>query len=103
MNIIWANEAFKAWCEASDYIYHNFGFNAAERFQKNTEEWQDALTQSPHIGKVEPLLKNRAYIYRSIVISHQNKLIYYIESNTIIIVDFWDTRREPKSQADKLN
>lgn len=102
MNIIWADEAFKAWCETADYIYQDFGFHAVERFRKKTEEWQDVLAQSPLAGKVEPLLVNRTYTYRSIAISKRNKLIYYIISNTIIIADFWDTQCEPDSQADRL-
>ena len=43
MNIVWADEAFNAWCQAADYIYENFGYDAVERFQEKTEEWQDVL------------------------------------------------------------
>lgn len=102
MEIIWADEAFERWHEAADYILHRFGVQAVERFQENTEEWEDAMLQSPMIGKVEPLLANRTHLYRSVVINKLNKLIYYIENETIIIADFWDTRREPKEQANQI-
>ena len=102
MEIIWADEAFERWCEAADYILHQFGVQAVERFQERTEEWEDAMLQSPLIGKAEPLLANRTHLYRSIVINKLNKLIYYIENETIIVADFWDTRREPKEQANQI-
>ena len=47
MEIIWADEAFERWHEAADYMLHRFGVQAVERFQENTEEWEDAMLQSP--------------------------------------------------------
>ena len=38
--------------------------------------------------------------YRSIVISKQNKLVYYVEGDNLYIAALWDTRREPRAQAD---
>ena len=102
MEIIWAEEAFRAWEKTMDYIIQEFGNRAAEKFHKKTEEWQDILCSSPLIGKKESLLKNRSRSYRSIVISKHNKLVYYIEGETIFIVDFWDTRREPLQQTKKI-
>ena len=54
------------------------------------------------VGSLEPLLQHRSIPYRSIVINKLNKLIYYIENETIIVADFWDTRREPKEQANQI-
>ena len=102
MKIIWAEEAFQVWQDTIDYIVKEFGVRAAEKFYEKTEEWQDVLSSSPKAGKIEPLLNNRSRSYRSIVITKQTKLIYYIEDETVFIVDFWDTRREPQQQADKL-
>lgn len=103
MEIIWAEEAFRIWQDTIDYIVKEFGVLAAEKFHKKTEEWLNLLSSSPLAGKTEPLLNNRSRTYRSIVITKQNKLIYFIENETIFIVDFWDTRREPNWQAEKLN
>lgn len=102
MDIIWADKAFRAWSKTADYILSVWGISSVEQFQKKTEGWQNALAQNPLLGKVEPLLAHRTKTYRSIAISKQNKLIYYIEDKTIIIVDFWDTRREPKKQANRI-
>ena len=51
---------------------------------------------------VEPLLEGTPVLYRSIVVNRLNKLVYFIEEQTIEIVAVWDTRSEPKSQADEL-
>ena len=102
MNISWTSEAYDSWCSVADYILHEFGEMALQKFYQNTEEWQDVLSASPLAGKVEPLLKNRKIKYRSITISKQNKLIYYIEDTTIYIAALWDTRREPTNQANNL-
>lgn len=102
MEIIWADEAYSAWKDTIDYIIQEFGVRAAEKFCKKTEECQDYLITLPLIGKIEPLLKNRGLSYRSLIINKHSKLIYYIEDETIFIVDFWDTRREPTQQAKKL-
>ena len=32
-----------------------------------------------------------------------NKIVYYIKDDTIRIAAMWDTRREPKAQAKKVN
>ena len=78
------------------------GCFALRKFQKNTEDCQDRLEEFPALGKVEPLLSDRTKLYRSIVLGELNKIIYFVEGNTIYIVDFWDTRREPNAQASKI-
>ena len=75
MEIVWAEEAFRAWQDTIDYIVEEFCVQAAEKFYKKTEEWQEVLSSSPMAGKIEPLLNNRSRSYRSIVITKQNKLI----------------------------
>ena len=61
------------------------------------------LVNNPQLGAIEPLLADLPVVYRSIVVNRLNKLVYWINEDTIEIVAFWDTRREPKEQAAKLN
>ena len=103
MEIVWAEEAYLAWQEAMDYIIQHWGIQSGIDFYSNTEDWQETLSSSPYIGKVEPLLLNRSRVYRSLTISKHNKMVYYVEADIITIVDFWDTRREPKRQAQSLS
>ena len=60
------------------------------------------LVEFPEMGKIEPLLKHRKKVYRSIVFTKKNKLIYTVDEDTICVHALWDTRREPKAQASKL-
>ena len=61
------------------------------------------LMQSPNIGQIDPLYAERAYTYRSIIVNGLNKLVYLIDDDAVHVVDFWDTRREPKNQASQSN
>lgn len=97
MQVIWTEQALSAWQETAMYILTNFGEQAQIEFYQNTLSLEKIITQMPQIGKVEPLLSHLPKLYRSIVVSYQNKLIYSIEDDDITIHDFWDTRREPKS------
>ena len=44
-----------------------------------------------------------AKLYRSIVATKYNKIIYFIDGDTIYIADLWDTRREPDTLISKLS
>ena len=102
MKIVWTRRAYLSWLDAAQYINKEFGLKALNKFNDKTKEWEKILLSMPTIGHIEPLLKGMSIMYRSIVISKQNKLIYFIESDNIIIADFWDTRREPKKLAQNL-
>ncbi len=51
----------------------------------------DTLSQFPFIGSMEIPSKN----IRGIVISKYLKLFYRVEDNTIILLNFFDTRQNP--------
>lgn len=54
------------------------------------------------MGSEEPLLADLSIEYRSFVINKLNKIVYYVERDTIHIVDFWDTpAANPKSKPNK--
>lgn len=102
LNIQWATEARERWRETASYIRREWGMIALRKFKEKTEECQDRLEGFPALGKIEPLIEGRNKLYRSLVLTEQNKIIYFVEDNTIFIVDFWDTRREPKAQANRM-
>lgn len=47
----------------------------------------------------EHLFAHRKQTYRSLIVRRLNKIVYYVKGDTLHIAAFWDTRREPKSQA----
>ena len=98
MEIIWSSLAIDNWEVAARYIANEFGKSVLQNFLTDSLSWQQQLIANPHIGHVEPLLKKRVRTYYSLVVNKRNKVIYYLEEDKIYIADFWDTRREPKSQ-----
>lgn len=81
------------------YIKSEFGNTARQEFIHEFRRVVKLLGDNPKIGSSKPLLEGAPVLYRSIVINHLNKLIYWINNDVIEIVDLWDTRREPYNQA----
>ena len=46
------------------------------------------------------MFAERPTAYRSIIINGLSKMVYYIDDEFVRIAAFWDTRREPQSQAE---
>ena len=99
MKIIWTESAQKSQDAAASYIFNEFGAMPLIDFYKNLDEIEEDLSDFPELGRIEPLLQDRSKSYRSLVATKYNKIIYYVDDDKIYIVDFWDTRREPKNQA----
>lgn len=102
MKVSWSKKAGDAVVQTSVYILDKFGPKASEEFLKEVQHVSDLLESNPCLGPVEPLLAQKSKPYRSVVLNHLNKIVYYIKDDTIRIAAFWDTRREPKAQADRL-
>jgi plasmid stabilization system protein ParE len=102
MKIIWTESAQKSQDAAASYIFNEFGAMPLIDFYKNLDEIEEDLSDFPELGRIEPLLQDRSKSYRSLVATKYNKIIYYVDDDKIYIVDFWDTRREPKAQVSRL-
>lgn len=102
MNVSWSKRAAKSAQLTATYIFKEFGNNSSQKFLLEIAHVSQLLEGNPYLGPIEPLLLNKKKQYRSVVVNHLNKLVYYINGNTIRIAAIWDTRREPKSQANKL-
>jgi len=102
MKVSWSKKAGDSIVQTSVYILDKFGPKASEEFLKEVQHVSDLLESNPCLGPVEPLLAQKSKPYRSVVLNHLNKIVYYIKGDTIRIAAFWDTRREPKAQADRL-
>ena len=61
-----------------------------------------SLADMPTMGQVDPLFAHRKQIYSSIIVRHLNKIVYFVKDDTVFILAFWDTRREPKNQASQM-
>lgn len=53
------------------------------------------LPKQPFAGQIEQLLEDSPIQFRSILVSEINRIVYRVTENEIIVVDFWDMRRDP--------
>ena len=100
MKVIWSPFALHQRKETARYIHQEFGQKATKKFHQNVLQWVSLIADNPGIGPKELLLQDKKREYRSIVISKRNKLVYYVEGDNLYIAALWDTRREPRAQAD---
>ena len=96
MRTFWYPEATKKFHQTVSYIQAEYGSNSSKKFLKEAYRTERLLARNPYLGKAEPFLAEAPVPYRSIVVNRLNKMVYWINGDVIEIVDFWDTRREPK-------
>lgn len=103
MTVRWTVLAQKEMWEKLSYCEMTFGISISNRFAKEIIKTNQRLTFNPRLGKVEPLLKHLVPMeFRSLVIHPHYKLIYYIDNDEIIVVDLWDTRRNPQTLVNRI-
>ena len=102
--VIWQKRAEK---ELYKYLvdgFLDFGETTANRFADKVRLLNDELERFPEIGFPEPLLRDRARLYRARHIQKRFKLIYYYakSSDTVHVADIWDSKREPQRLASRI-
>ena len=102
MKVKWTPTAKKQWRKTAKYIQKKFGDESREAFMQEVFHTSLLLGQYPNMGKIEPYLADLPRSYRSVVVSRLNKIVYYVDGNILYIVAFWDTRREPQTQAQQV-
>ena len=88
--------------QIAKYIRKEFGKDRRDEFMKEVQQMRRLIEDSPNIGPIEPLLAERAVMYRSYVMNHLDKIVYRIDGDTIYIVAFWDVRRDPDTLANEV-
>ncbi|MBR4325480.1 MAG: type II toxin-antitoxin system RelE/ParE family toxin [Bacteroidales bacterium] len=102
MNVIWTEFATEELLNTSLYLLENFGEKTHEKFIQKIERFEKLITLMPEMGKVEPFLEDEVIVYRSFVVTSVNKIVYYIDGEDIVVADFWNMRRNPKTLAGRL-
>ena len=98
MKVIWQTRAKIGRRQVAAYIRKEFGTKRAKKFKEEVDDTVKQLMRSPGIGQIDPLFEDRVATYRSVIINSLNKLVYRVDDDTIHIVAFWDTRREPTDE-----
>ena len=99
MKVKWETTAKNGMRNVARYVNKKFGRQARKDFIQKVKDAEELMTSQPNIGPIDPLYSNRPKTYHSIIINGLSKMVYRIDGDTIYIVDFWDTRREPVNQA----
>ena len=77
------------------------GYRASLKLREEVNDIQKRIKQYPTSAQIELLLEGPTFEYRSVPFGSCNKLVYRIVGEIISIDNLWDTRREPKNQADE--
>ena len=75
---------------------------AANKFINKVETLKKMLLRHPYLGHPEVFLADRKYPYRSKSITKYYRMVYFQKGDTIWIVDFWDSRRDPAKLAERI-
>ena len=102
MRVRWNDESKKRLRQTAKYIRNIFGEKAKDDFLQEIKHANALLGHNPNMGPLEEYLSDLPSLYRSIVVLHHNKIVYRIVDDHIEVVAFWDTRREPKKQAEQV-
>ena len=99
MKILWHKRAAAQLHQVENYILRDFGERIRQEFMDEVEQATITLGEMPTMGVIDPLFAHRKQTYRSFIVRRLNKIVYYVKGDTLHIAAFWDTRREPRSQA----
>ena len=98
MRLIWAPRAKNARLTVTIYLKEEFGYISAVKFNNELKDVISRIKKFPKSGAPEDLLPKEME-YRSVPIGEYSKLVYRVCEKEIHVDDIWDTRREPKNQA----
>lgn len=97
LQVIWSFNAEEDYKKVIEYLRDEWSVTVAMNFIEKAESRLESLAIHPLLGIVSEKDKN----IRSIVITKHNKLYYQINSNTIEVLNIFDTRQSPdKNQHD---
>lgn len=102
MRIVWDESAVIRINETANYIEQQFGVDTSIRFLEEVQSEADSLLAQPRRGQPELILSGSKFEFRRLVIGKLNKMIYFVNGETIEIVDFWAARMDLKTLAKNL-
>ena len=99
MKVVRTPRAIEGFREVAVYIANNFGNKALLEFRQRTKDWTELLKKNPRLGSVDEELSTNDMTYRSVIIYRRSIMVYRIDNDTIIVVDFYDTRHSAPSSS----
>lgn len=90
----WSKKADKKFDKILDYLSAEWGDQVTKNFIKKAYDFFDLLMNYPEIGSME----NKEKGIRGFTITKQVNIFYRIKNDTIIILDLFDNRQDPKKK-----
>ncbi len=92
MEIVWTAEAERHLSALADSFLRAGNIRAAEDFVRKTTDEVGRLADLPYAGQ---RLAGRRGAYRAVSVDLWFKIIYRVVSHKVVVIVFWDCRREP--------
>lgn len=102
MKVIWLPLAKTQLRQTTLYIFKEFGKKRKDDFLQEVKDANRLIGSNPYMGKPEPLLDDYPELYRSYIVNHLNKIVYYETNGQIEVSAFWDVRRDPSVLTNQL-
>ncbi|MFZ4523307.1 MAG: type II toxin-antitoxin system RelE/ParE family toxin [Bacteroidales bacterium] len=94
LKIVWSHKATLRFDHIVSFLLNEWGEKSAKDFIIKVFDFLDTLSEFPEIGSLENKEKN----IRGFTIIKQVNLFYKIKNDTIILLLFFDNRRNPKTK-----
>ncbi len=92
--IKWNNTAGNTFEETTNYLQDNFSSKAAENFANRVYDRIDMIVNGLTVGRKS----TKAKTVMVLKLDKHRQMFYRIHGTTLIIVDFWDTRQDPRKR-----
>ncbi len=92
--IKWNNAANNTFDETTNYLQDNFSSKAAENFANLVYDRIDMLVRGLTVGRKSTKAKT-VWVLK---LDKHRQMYYRIHGTTLIVVDFWDTRQDPRKR-----
>ena len=92
--IRWSKKADKRFEQIIEYLQVEWGEEVTSAFVKKIFDFLEILSEFPEIGTIE----NKSKSIRGFAIIKQIKIFYKINKSYISILNFYDTRQNPKNK-----
>ena len=94
LEIKWSKRADKKFDKILEYLLVSWGERVTKNFVKKVYDFLDILSEFPEMGSIE----NKEKGIRGFTIAKQINIFYRIKGETIILLDFFDNRQNPKKK-----
>ena len=103
MVLKWSPQARKRRKEIYDF-YQAVNPQAAKSILEDINSEALRLTRFPEMAAREPALEGLSRIYRSLVVRHFLKIVYFFEKekDEVVVVTIWDCRRNPDKLTNEI-